>query len=667
MRTRVGIVVLFAALATLTVAAQAPDPAGVTKSWMDTNIRPQDDLFRHANGRWLRETQLRPDQSSFSSFGIVTELVQDQLREIAEHPRTPVEQKLAAFYQSFMDVPRIEAAGLGALSDDLRAIDAVTSRDDLGAVMGRMNRLDVNMPVTLGAQVDPGDPTKYAAVLRQSGLAMPNRDYYLREEPAFVGYRKALQTYVTRLLELSGQSNAPATALRVVALESALAVQQWSAADVRDRLRAYNPMDVSALSTSYPGFAWNRWADAAGLSSSRVIVSQPTYVKGFAELSASIPLDDWKAYLRVALLNRFAQQLPAAFASAAFDFNGTALTGAQQQSDRWRRGIRAVDAYLPWLLGEAYSARYFSPQSKRRVESMVEQMRIALGRSIDAAAWMTDPTKKEAHLKLGAFYARIGYPPAWLRDYSTLTVTSGDLLGNVLRAARFEREYQLRRIGTRVNRDDWSMTPQTVNAQYSSGENAITFPAAILQPPFFRADADDAVNFGAIGAAIGHEMGHGFDDQGRRSDGRGELRDWWTAADAAQYESRVAGIVKQADAYEALPGLHANGRLTLGENIGDLNGLVIALRAYHQTLEGRPAPIIDGLTGDQRFFIAFAQNWARIDRDDALRRQVTSDPHSPGRFRANMAPRQVPEFYDAFGVKPGDRMFVPPERRVKIW
>jgi predicted metalloendopeptidase len=424
---------------------------------------------------------------------------------------------------------------------------------------------------------------------------------------------------------------------------------------------------VADLAARYPAMNWTAWLSELGVAGATTpIVQQPSYVDAFSRLLGATPLDTWKRYVRAALLDRYAPYLGAPFVEAEFAFRGRVLDGVEEPQARWRRAVTAANGTMGHVVGEAYVARHFPPEAKARMTQLIENLRAAFARAIDRADWMSPATKQEARRKLAAFRANIGYPARW-RDYSGLDIRPDDLAGNMLRAARFEQRYQLGRVGGPTDPDEWTMLPQVVNAQYSSRRNSITFPAGILQPPFFDPSADDAVNYGAIGSVIGHEMGHGFDDQGRRSDAEGRLRDWWTAEDAAAYQRRAAQVVDQFNAYEAMPGLKVNGPLTLGENIGDLTGLVIALEAYRLSLGGRPAPVIDGLTGDQRFFAGWAQAFRGKLRDEALRELVLTNPHSPPNFRVNGPVTNMPEFYEAFAVKPGDRLYVAPERRTKIW
>lgn len=468
------------------------------------------------------------------------------------------------------------------------------------------------------------------------------------------------------MLALAKDETAATAGTEALALETDLARLQWTPVQSRDRRAMHNPIKTAELGSRYSGFEWPVWLRGLGVEGPMVIVNQVSYVEAVATLTTSVPVPRWKVYLKAALLDRYAPYLSRSFVDAEFAFRGTTLGGRKANLPRWRRAIDAINASMGHVMAQTYVERHFPPASRERMSRLIENLRAALGDAIDEAEWMSAPTRQEAREKLRAFRANIGYPAKW-RDYTGLEVRADDLAGNMLRAAQFEQSYQLDRVGDPSDPGEWTMLPQVVNAQYSPPQNAITFPAGILQPPFFDVTADDAVNYGAIGAVIGHEMGHGFDDQGRRSDAVGRLRDWWAPNDAAEYERRAARIAEQYSSYEALPGLFVNGKLTLGENIGDLTGVAISLRAYHRSIDGRDAPVIDGFTGDQRFFLGYAQIWRTKMRDETRRQQVLTDPHSPERFRVRGPLVNVPEFYRAFDVKEGDGMWVAPEKRTRIW
>jgi predicted metalloendopeptidase len=647
-----------------------PARSGIDPSGFNREVRPQDDFFAFANGGWVTRTEIPADKSRVGSFSDLGDRVAAQLRAIAEEAArpdaSPSLRKIGAFYQAFMDEGAAERAGLQPLAAELQAIDAVASQSDLTRVFVRLTRLGVRTPLTPAVFPDPDRPDTMALSIRQGGLGLPGREYYLNDEAVYAAAREQYERYVTTLLTLAGDGSAASAGRDVMAVETDLARDQWTPVQSRDRRAMHNPIKTADLESRYAGFEWPLWIRGLGVEVPVVIVNQVSYVKAVAGRTTSIPLPRWKAYLKAALLDRYAPYLSRPFVEAEFAFRGATLGGRKANLPRWRRAVDAINVSIGHAMAQAYVERHFPPASRDRMARLVENLRVALGDAIDEADWMSAPTRREARDKLRAFRANIGYPARW-RDYTGLEVRADDLAGNMLRAARFEQSYQLDRVGDPSDPEEWTMLPQVVNAQYSPPRNAITFPAGILQPPFFDVTADDAVNYGAIGAVIGHEMGHGFDDQGRRSDAAGRLRDWWAPADAAEYEKRAARIAEQYDAYEALPGLFVNGKLTLGENIGDLTGVAIGLRAYHRSLEGREAPVLDGFTGDQRFFLGYAQIWRTKMRDETRRQQVLTDPHSPEQFRVRGPLVNVAGFYRAFEVKEGDGMWVAPDKRTRIW
>jgi predicted metalloendopeptidase len=504
-------------------------------------------------------------------------------------------------------------------------------------------------------------------LVNQSGLGLPDRDYYLLQDPKMVTVRQAYQGYVTRLLTLADQPDPEGAASRILALETAIARRQWDRARSRDRNATYNKMTVAQLAALSPSYDWRAYLTAAGLGKAAdVIVRQPDYVKGLDSIVANTPASTWREYLTFKLLDGYADELPAAFQEARFMFRGRTLSGQQQQAARWKRGVDEVEGALGEAVGKLYVERNFKPEAKARMDEMVRNLRKAYEVGIDSLEWMSPATKAQAKDKLAHFTVKIAYPDKW-RDYSALTIKRDDLFGNAIRANEFAYADMAGRLGKPVDRSRWGMTPQTVNAYYNATNNEIVFPAAILQPPFFDVNADDAVNYGAIGAVIGHEIGHGFDDQGRKSDGAGNLRDWWTPADAQAFEERTSKLGAQYEAISPLEGTHINGKLTMGENIGDLSGLAQAYRAYHISLHGKPAPVIGGYTGDQRFFLGYAQIWRAKFRDESLRQQLLSNPHSPGMARAFVPLVNNDAFDRAFDVKEGDKMYRAPSDRVKIW
>lgn len=656
--------------------ANVPAPAlasGVDTTGFDRSVRPQDDFFAFVNGGWLKRTQIPAARTSIGTFLSLRDNSQAALRAIidsvsaGQNARGSTGQKVGDLYRSFMDTARIEQLGVAPVRADLDRIAAVRSRDQLPELFAQMRRISVASPLAFAVGQDQGNSSRYAVTVSQSGLGLPDRDYYLVDNERNTAIRNAYVQYLETLLRLSGNANAAAGARDVLAFETALARIQWDRVRNRDRNASYNPMSVADLQARTPGFRWSSYFATAGLPSvDSVIVRQPDYLNAVDALMAATPLETVKTYMAIRVLDPAAQYLGREFRDARFGFRGRVLSGQEQNRQRWELGVTAVEGALGEAVGELYVQRHFSPQSKARMEELVANLMVAYREAINELEWMSPATRAEAQAKLAGFTVKIGYPDEW-QDYSALEIRPDDLMGNVRRSAEFEYQDMIRRLGQPVDRGKWGMTPQTVNAYYNSVNNEIVFPAAILQPPFFDLNADDAVNYGAIGAVIGHEISHGFDDQGRKSDGEGNLRDWWTAQDAAAFEQRATMLVEQYSAFEPIPGARVNGRLTLGENIGDVSGVAIAYRAYKKSLEGRQAPVIDGFTGEQRFFLGYGQVWRSMAREQTLRQNLLTDTHSPGMYRTNGVLANIPAFYEAFNVREGDRMYLPAERRVKIW
>jgi len=664
----------------LVACAQTEEPStpklgtGIDLSMFDPSVRAQDDFFRHVNGAWLKSAVIPPDKSRIGANPGLRDKNEAQLRVIVEEAarkRGDADaRRIGDLYESFVDEAAVERAGLGPLAAELAAIDALPSAAALGAAMGWLDRLGVELPIGFYVTLDGRDTTRNIPWLSQGGLLLPDRDYYLVETDArFAKARAAQVAYLTRLLALAGAgADVAAQAEAILALETALARGQWSRVEGRDPVRTYNKMTTSALLPLAGGFDWTGYLAATGLAgrASEIIVRQPSYLPAFSELASATPLPVWKAYLRTHLLHAYAPYLGREFVDARQEFSGTALRGTTENEARWKRGIALVQQSCGEALGRLYVARHFPPSSKARMETLVANLLAAYRESIDSLDWMSGATKREAQAKLATFRPKIGYPERWI-DYGALEIRRDDLLGNVARARVFEYERQLAKLGAPVDREEWRMTPQTVNAYYNASFNEIVFPAGILQPPFFHPDADDAVNYGAIGAIIGHEISHGFDDRGSQYDGTGHLRLWWTAADRERFAAKTRILIDAYSAFSPVPGYTVNGALTLGENIADNSGLAISYKAYRRSLGGRPAPVIDGTSGDERFFYGWAQARRGKSRDAALIAQIKSDPHSPDEYRVNGTVRNHPAFYSTFGVKPGDGMYLPPEQRVSIW
>jgi putative endopeptidase len=673
-RTLVLFTGLLCAPLTLTTAQPAGPTSGIDLGAIDPTVRPQDDFFRHVDGLWLQSTPIPPDRASISSSAELFEKTQAQLRALieaaAKDAATPQARQVGDLYASFIDEAAVEKAGLRPLMPELAAIEAVTHPRQLGALSATLLRLGASMPLAHYIGQDARQATRYVPYLTQSGLGLPDRDYYLLQSDArFKQAREQYLVYLATLLKLSGEADAQRAqtlALDVLALETELARAQWTGVENRQPGKTYNRLDPAALAQLAPGIDWPALLAEADIRSDALIVRQPSYVTAVGTLMASTPLATWKAYARTHLLHAYAPYLGQAFVDARFAFVGITLSGTSQNRTRWQRGVVLVQDSLGEALGQLYVGQHFSAESKARVERLVATIMAAYKDSIDTLDWMSPATKKEAQAKLATFSPKIGYPKRWI-DYSALKISRDDLLGNVKRARAFDAARAVAKLGRPVDRDEWLMTPQTVNAYYNATMNEIVFPAAVLQPPYFDARADDAVNFGAIGAVIGHEISHGFDDKGSQYDGQGNLRDWWTAEDRSRFAAKARALVAQYAAFVPVPGYPLNGELTLGENIADNSGLVIAFKAYRASLGGKAAPVIDGLSGDERFFFGFAQLRRGKAREESLLRQIKSDPHSPNEFRVNGVVRNHAGFYSTFGLKPGDKLYLPPQERVSIW
>ena len=674
--------VLFALCLTAAACMKPADPAATAKSAesgldpaaFDKSVRPQDDLFRHVNGAWLASTEIPADKASYGAFDILFDKAQVDLRNIVEEAakstsRAPGSdaQKIGDFYESFMNESRVEELGLAPLKAELEAIDALKTRSDVAKHFAHFFKLNLINPIVGYVDGDAQEPGKDIVYVFQGGLGLPDRDYYIKNDDKLKEYREKYVGFVGSILGMAGDTAASKSAREIFVLETRLARAHWTNVENRDAVKTYNKVAVADLAKQFPGFDWTTWTTELGINNvPALVVSQPSYFKALAAAVNELPVDTWKPYLKASLLNGFAPYLNKSAVDAEFGFYTTTLRGVKEQQPRWKRGVNAVNGNLGEMLGKLYVERHFKPEAKARMEALVANLRESYRVGIDQLEWMGPETKKQAQEKLAKFRPKIGYPNKW-RDYSKLEIKKDDLVGNMMRAFIHENNYQLGKAGKPIDPEQWGMTPQTINAYYNPVRNEIVFPAAILQPPFFNLEADDAVNYGGIGAIIGHEMGHGFDDQGRRFDSTGALKDWWTKADEAEYMKRAKVLVDQFNQFEPLPGLHVNGELTLGENIADLTGLVIAHQAYVLSLKGKDAPAIDGISADQRFYMGWAQSWKAKEREESLRQLVLTNPHSPEMYRANGAVRNIPEFYAAFGVKEGDKMFLPPDKRVKIW
>ncbi len=647
--------------------------SGILKQNMDTIVKPGDNFDAYVNGAWMKKNQIPADKSSFGVAEILDDEAQENVKKIIEASAKgdfkdgSNEQKIGDFYNSYMDQKARDAKGISPLKSELDAIDAIKNYDELAAHFGKNNAAGGSVPFQVGVTEDFKDPTKYMLYTWQSGIGLPEREYYFLADAKSVEIRNKYVAHIEKMLGFLGDKDAKANAQKIMALETAIASKHMTKELTRDVTKMYNPYEIGNLKTETPNFNWTLFLDNAKIKGQKTIVfPQVAFMKAVDNIIKTTPLDTWKTWLKWHAIHDSATILSSDIDKENFAFYGKTLSGMEKQRDQWRRAVSLVNSNLGEIVGEVYVKEHFSPEAKKRMEELVQNLLKAYEESIKELTWMTPETKKQALEKLSKFTPKVGYPDKW-RDYSALKVVKGDLFGNMQRSNDFEYNRQISKLGKKVDRAEWGMTPQTVNAYYNPSLNEIVFPAAILQPPFFDLKADDAVNYGSIGAVIGHEIGHGFDDQGSSFDGDGVLRNWWTEKDHAAFKERTGALVSQYSSFKVFPDLNVNGEFTLGENIGDLGGVTIAYRAYKISLKGKPSPKMDGFTGEQRFFIGYAQSWLSKQREESLRNQVASDPHSPAHFRVNGIVRNIPEFYEAFGVKAGDSLYLAPEKRVKIW
>lgn len=645
--------------------------SGIQAADMDKAVRPQDDLFQYANGTWLRDVPIPPDRSSYGVDTMMIEhslLQQRDLIEAAQISNDPEAHKVSDLYSSYLNEARVERLGIRPLHAELQLVAGLKRARDIGALMGRLDRIGIASPLATRVWPDSKNSTQYAFWVMQSGLGLPDRDYFLSDEARLAEFRTKYREHIEKMLRLLGNAAPGKEADKIIALETALAKLQWTRVANRDPQKTYNPKTLAQLAKEAPAIDWNGYFTEAGLTSPlpMLVVRQPDYLQGLSGLIESTPLATWSAYFRYRVLSSRAPYLSRAFVEEDFAFNQGVLHGTQQAPDRWKRGTQLVDRLIGEASGKLYVEKYFPPATKARIDELVRNLLKAYAASIDQLPWMSAATKVEAQAKLRKINVKIGYPEHW-RDYSALKILPDDLLGNVRRAQEFERNRRLSQLGGPVDRTEWTMTAPTVNAYYNPSVNEIVFPAGILQRPAFDPDADDAFNYGSAGATIGHEISHGFDDQGSQYDSDGNLRDWWTPEDHAKFKAKTEQLIKEYDAFEPVPGFHVNGALTLGENIADIAGIEIAHKAYLASLNGRAPPIIDGMTAEQRFYIGFAQSWLGKERDESTIAQLKSDPHSPEKYRTNGVVVHMPSFYSAFSVAAGDKMYLAPEQRVTLW
>jgi len=677
------VVVLLLAMVTATSACATPTPpgpppaprSGLDLTGFDRAARAQDDLYQFTNGAWLRDTQIPPDLSEYGSFSMLSQRSEADQRTLIEQaggaggdspaPADGNPRKIVDLYSSFMDAARLDQLKAAPLMPYFAAVDQLYTPADLVHHLGGIQRFDGSNPIGLSIRHDANDATRYITEVSQSGLSLPDRDYYLSSDPKQAGVRAQYRGYIAKMFTLAGLPDPDGSASRILDLEIRLAQAQWNRVRSRDAVATYNKFNV-AEATRATGLDWANYLAWAGISQPDMVIAQPSYFTALGGLLTSVPLDTWKQYLRWHLIEDHAPYLSSDFVNTRFDFVGRVLGGKQQNKERWRRAVTAVNNAMGDALGQMYVQKYFAPEAKQRADGLVQNILAAYRSSIDTLDWMSAPSKAAAKDKLAKLSVKIGYPRKW-KDFTSLRITRDDLIGNMDRANQLEHQRAVDKLGKPVDRDEWFMNPQTVNAYYNPSMNEIVFPAAILQPPFFDPTADDAVNYGAIGAVIGHEISHGFDDQGRRYDGDGNLHDWMAPKDAEAFTAKTKALVAQYNGYSPLPGMHVNGALTLGENIADLAGLTVAHRAYQASLAGHPAAELDGFSGDQRFFLGYSQVWRTRERDETMRTSLLNDPHSPGVFRANGVVTNVDAFYQAFNVQPGNKLYRDPKNRIHIW
>ncbi|AYO55233.1 M13 family metallopeptidase [Acinetobacter wuhouensis] len=648
--------------------------SGIDKQYFDHEVRANDDFFKHTNGLWLKNTEIPADKAGWGIFYQLAEESTVRLHGIVEelskqnNAKGSTEQKVATLYADFMNEKAIEDLGIQPIQAEIDRVEHMKSKQDIAQVAAHFSRIGVTSPFDVGIDQDMKQSTEMIAMLVQSGLGLPDRDYYLKDDAKFKQTRSQYLAYIEKTLTLAGDQHAKQRAQEILKLETQIAKAQWSNVQNRDLPKLYNIYKVEDLSKLTSKVDWKAYLDGQQLSGkiSKIQVAQPSYFKNLTPIINNTSLDAWKAYFKFHLISDFSPLLSKAFVDNSFEFYSHQLRDIKEPKVRWKRGVALVNGTLGESLGQVYVEKYFSPEKKQRMEHLVQNLMKAYSQSIDQLDWMSPTTKVQAQKKLASFAVKIGYPNKW-RDYSALDIQENDLVGNVLRSREFVHQFELNKLGKPVDRDEWHMTPQTVNAYYNPSLNEIVFPAAILQPPFFDIDADDAVNYGAIGAIIGHEISHGFDDQGSQFDDVGNMKNWWTAEDNKKFKEKTQALVQQYKSYEVVKGYHVDGELTLGENIADNSGLAIAYKAYQLSLNGQAAPVLDNLTGEQRFYIGWAQAWREKMKDAQQIEYLKSDPHSPSAVRANATLKNQQPFYDAFKLKEGDKMYLPANKRVTIW
>ena len=647
--------------------------SGVILANMDTLVKPGDDFAAYVNGAWDKLNDIPADKSSFGVGSMLNDKAREDVKAIiedaakGENADGSAEQKIGDLYASYLDMSAREQQGVSPISADLAKIDALKTPADLAAYFGYANKSGIDIPFAIGVIEDFKDPTIYKIYSWQSGLGLPEKEYYMLTDEKSKTLRTKYEQHIAKMLGLAGVKDGAKKAAGILKLETAFATQHMSKEQTRDMAGLYNLYETSKLDSILPAFDWNAFFENAEIPAQKdIIVTQVDYLTSLKDLMAKTPMNVWKDYLKWQVIHNAASSLTKKMDNENFAFYGKILYGKPQQEADWKRAVGVVNNNLGEIVGEVYVKKHFSPEAKKSMTELVQNLLKAYESSIKNLDWMSPATKDEALKKISKFTIKIGYPDKW-RDYSALKIAKGDLYTNLQNASNFEYKRQIGKLGKPVDKTEWGMTPQTVNAYYNPMANEIVFPAAILQPPFFDLKAEDAINYGGIGAVIGHEIGHGFDDQGSTFDGDGVMRNWWTPEDLSAFKAKTNALVEQYNGFAVFDDLNVNGAFTLGENIGDLGGLTIALKAYNMSLKGKKAPTMDGFTGQQRVFIGWAQVWLEKSRDEALRNQIASDPHSPARFRVNGIVRNIPEWYKAFDVKPTDSLYLAPEKRVKIW
>lgn len=646
--------------------------SGVLGEYMDTSVKPGDNFTAFVNGTWMKETEIPSDKSSYGIGYILHEESEDNVKKIIEGSadgeleKGTDEQKVQDLYKSYIDLETRNQLGVSPLQPEFNKVDSINNYDDLASYFAYANKYGISVPLTLFVYQDLKNPTIYTVYTYQGGLGLPDREYYLKDDDRSKEIRAKYVEHIKKMFDLAGLQAAEKAAVKIMSIETAIAEKHLEKEKTRDLVSLYNMFPTDTLSNIMPNFNWTGYLEEAGIKDEKNLgVLMLEYTKALDKIITSTSIEDWKIYLKWSALNTYASRLSKPITDQNFDFYSKELRGTPEQRPLWRRGVSTVNGTLGEVVGKIYVKKHFPPEAKEKMETLVSNLLKAYEQSIKELDWMSADTKKEALDKLSKFTPKIGYPDKW-KSYD-IDIKREDLFGNLQRAALMEYNRELAKLGQPIDKTEWGMTPQTVNAYYNPTLNEIVFPAAILQPPFFDLNAEDAINYGSIGAVIGHEIGHGFDDKGSTFDGDGAMRNWWTENDREEFKKRTSALVSQYDSFEALPGLNVNGEFTLGENIGDLGGLSIALKAYKIALNGKESPVMDNYTGEQRVFIGYAQSWRNKIRDEALRMQINTDPHSPANFRVNGVVSNIPEFYTAFNVQKSDSLYLAPEKRVKIW